>query len=388
MKMRISQNYDRRLGENCCLKGAPTRKLLIDKALLGGGETKNRRRVEMRGLKNFKIAMTLIQLTFIFLATVCVCAMAFAETPEDIQTLIEAAKKEGHLSLYSSGTAAQCQLFLDRFREKYPFIKTDYYRTGKVGLLTRTLTEHRFKKYSADVILTSATSAYILKKSEVLAKYFPPESKFLPEELRDPEGYWPGVYISEVVLAYNKNLVSSNEVPKRYEDLLDPKWKGKMEIEVNKVEWFANLLKSKGEGFFEKFSQQKPSLRTGNQLGLQLLAAGEFNILADAFLYSIEESKSMGMPIEWIGLEPVTTYLVSNSLLANAPHPNAAKLFINFMLTKEGQNVVVEFGRTPIRSDVESKYKKLLNNYKTIMTDIKMGEIEKEINDLVRKYFR
>ena len=342
----------------------------------------------MEVLKNTRGAMGIIHLALIAVAAVLGCGTAFGQTAEDLPRLIEAAKKEGQLSMYSSASTGQCQLVLNRFKEKYPFMKTDYFRSGKVGILTRVLTEQRFKKYAADVMMTSAIQTHILKKNGVLEKYVPPESKFLPPDSRDPEGYWHGIYASETVLGYNKNLVSSKEAPKTYEDLLNPKWKGKIGMEANKVEWFSTLLETKGEGFWGKLSQQKPSLRVGNTLALQLLAAGEFHILANVYLYSVEEGKLMGMPIDWVGLEPVNTYYVAISHLAHAPHPNAAKLFMNFLLTKDGQKALDEWGRTPIRSDVDSKYKKLIEKHKFIVTDIELGEKEKGINDLVGKYFR
>ncbi len=313
---------------------------------------------------------------------------AYAATFDDLDKLIEGAKKEGNLMLYTSGDAGQNELLLSSFREKYPFIKTQYYRSGKVSLLSKILMEHRFKKYSADAIVLSLLQSNILKKQGALDKSSPPESRLLPEEFRDPQGYWYAVYSSEVVCGYNSRLVSSTDAPKTYEDLLDPKWKGKMGLEKNKMEWFATLLKLKGESFFEKLSLQRPSVRVGESISVQLLAAGEYSILADSYFYRMLESKDKAMPIEWVPLEPVVIYFVSASLAANAPHPNSAKLFINFLLTQTGQRAIVKWGRTPVRSDVGSRNKTFVEKFKVAITDIDTGEKEKEINQMMGKYFR
>jgi len=324
----------------------------------------------------------------IFLMSLCFGTTAGAVTFDDIDKLVEGAKKEGQLMLYTSGDAGQNELLLSKFREKYPFIKTDYYRSGKVSLLSKILMEHRFKKYTADAVVLSLLQSNILKKEGALEKSFPPESKFLPEEYNDPQGYWHAVYSSEVVVGYNTKLVSPRDVPKTYEDLLDPKWKGKLGMERNKMEWFATLLKLKGESYFEKLARQRPSLRVGESICVQLLAAGEFSMLVDSYFYRMLESKDKNMPMEWVALEPVVIYFVSASLAANAPHPNAARLFINFLLTQSGQQAVVKWGRTPIRSDVGSRNKKLMEKYKLMITDIDTGEKEKEINQVIAKYFR
>ena len=189
------------------------------------------------------------------------------------------------------------------------------------------------------------------------------------------------------MVGFNSRQVPRAEAPKRYEDLLQARWKNAIAIDANKIEWFATLLALKGRPFMEKLAAQKPQVRDGNVLILNLLAAGEFSIAAGVYEYSIEDMKSKGAPVDWIGLEPVIIYTVAVSLPSHPPHPYAAKLFIEFLLSKEGQEVVNQYGRVPIREDVDSKYGRLLKQHKLLMTDIDLGQKEAEVNETFRKLF-
>jgi ABC-type Fe3+ transport system substrate-binding protein len=217
--------------------------------------------------------------TLLFTASV-----AGAQTQEQ---LIAGAKKEGKLVVYASATAPQLQMYFAAFNKRYPFIKTEFFRTGKQALVNKILIEEKAKQRFADVVHTSV-------------------------------------------------------------------------IETNKIEWFAMLLKLKGRPFMEKLAALNPSVRSGNTLALQLLAAGEFPISAGVYEYSVEDMKMKGAPVDWIGLEPVITYTVALSLPSQPNNLNSAKLFIEWLLSKEGQAVVNRYGRVPIRDDVDSKYGKIL----------------------------
>ena len=310
---------------------------------------------------------------------------ALAQTQEQ---LIAGAKKEGKLVVYASATAPQLQMYFTAFNKRYPFIKTEYFRTGKQKLVSKILFEEQAKQRIADVVHTSVIETNILKKRGALSKYVPMEAASYPAQYKDPEGFWTSVYASGTLLGYNSRQIKRAEIPKTYDDLLNPRWKNAIAIDSNKIEWFAMLLKLKGRPFMEKLAALNPSLRDGNTLVLQLLAAGEFPISAGVYEYSVEDLKTKGAPVDWFGLEPVITYTVAASLPSQPNNPNSAKLFIEWLLTKEGQEVINQYGRVPIRDDVESKYGKILKQHKLLMTDVDLGQREAEINDTFRKLFR
>jgi len=312
-------------------------------------------------------------------------AAAFAQTQEQ---LIAGAKKEGALVVYASATAQQLQMYFTAFNKKYPFIKTEFYRTGKQKLVSKILLEEQAKQHIADLVHTSVIETNIIKKKNGLSRYVPQEASVLPSQYRDPEGFWTSAYASGTLLGYNSRQVKRAEAPKKYEDLLDPRWKNSIAIDTNKIEWFAMLLKLKGRPFMEKLAAQKPTPQNGNALVLQLLAAGEFPITAGVYEYSVDDMKTKGAPVDWIGLEPVITYTVAVSLPSQPPHPYSAKLFIEWLLSKEGQEVVNQYGRVPIRDDVESRYGKILRQHKLLMTDVDLEQKEAEVNEAFRKLFQ
>jgi iron(III) transport system substrate-binding protein len=308
-----------------------------------------------------------------------------AQTQEQ---LIAGAKKEGKLVVYASATAPQLQMYFATFNKRYPFIKTEYFRTGKQKLVSKILFEEQAKQRIADVVHTSVIETSILKRRGALSKYVPLESAALPSHYKDPEGFWTSAYASGTLLGYNSRQVKRAEIPKTYDELLNPRWKNAIAIDSNKIEWFAMLLKLKGRPFMEKLAALNPTIRDGNTLVLQLLAAGEFPLSAGVYEYSIEDLKTKGAPVDWFGLEPVITYTVAASLPSQPNNPNSAKLFIEWLLSKEGQEVINQYGRVPIRDDVDSKYGKILKHHKLLMTDVDLGQREAEVNETFRKLFR
>jgi len=330
-----------------------------------------------------------MQRAFLALLTFLLChwtdAPASAQTTEQ---LIAGAKKEGKLVVYASATAPQLQMYFTTFNKRYPFIKTEFFCTGKQKLVSKILLEEQAKQHIADLIHTSVIEINILKKRGALSKYVPMESASYPAQYKDPEGFWTSAYASGTLMGFNSRQVKRAEAPKVYEDLLNPRWKNGLAMDTNKIEWFAMLLKIKGRPFMEKLAAQSPSLRDGNTLVLQLLAAGEYPVATGVYEYSIEDLKTRGAPVDWIGLEPVITYTVAVSLPSQPPRPFAAKLFIEWLLSKEGQEVVNQYGRVPIRDDVESRYGKLLKQHKMLMTDVDLGQREVEVNETFRKLFR
>jgi ABC-type Fe3+ transport system substrate-binding protein len=314
-----------------------------------------------------------------------------AQGPASGQTreqLIAGAKKEGKLVVYASAAAQQLQMYFAAFNKRYPFIKTEFFRTGKQKLLSRVLLEEQAKQYTADVIHTSVIETNIMKKRGALSRYAPAEGAALPSQYKDSQGFWTSAYASGTLLGFNTRQITRAEAPKSYDDLLYPRWKSAVAIDANKIEWFAMLLKIKGRAWMEKLAAQNPTVRDGNTLVLQLLAAGEFPIAAGVYEYSVEDLKARTAPVDWIGLEPVITYTVAVSLPSQPPRPFAAKLFIEWLISREGQQVINEYGRVPIRDDVESRYGKILKQHKLLMTDPDLGQREAEINETFRKLFQ
>jgi iron(III) transport system substrate-binding protein len=278
---------------------------------------------------------------------------------EHTAKLVEGAKKEGKMIWYSTTSLVDSQALLKGYEKKYPFIETGLVRGNGPRIMSRITTEARAKRYLWDVTVNGGMRQAVFTKKGFFAKYHSPQRKFYPEFLKDAEGYWTDMYANRIVIAYNTNLVSSQEAPKIWADLLDPKWKGKMGLPPNREAWFANMLKvwgeEKGLEYMKKLAEQDLQWRAGATLNAQLVAAGELHIGLLLYNNRIESLKAKGAPIEWVALVPIYVELHPLAVSAHAPHPNAARLFIDYVLSKEGQEIIASVYRIPSRIGVDAK---------------------------------
>lgn len=269
--------------------------------------------------------------------------------------LVSAAKSEGELSIYLSIPLPETTAILQLFKQKYPFIKVTYFRTQNDKLLNRILMEDRAGKFNADVVIISSLEVRVLIQKKLLQKYVSPESQYYNTGFINKEGYWTSLYSIPRVTMYNTKLVKPNEVPKTYEDLLKPRWKGNIAMTDSEILGFAGFLsfygEEKGLEYMKKLAAQKPNFRTSPTIISQLVVAGEFPI---GLVYSQlpEVLKTKGAPVDWVRtMEPIVTGMKPASLTSKALHPNAGKIFINFALSKECQELIGSFGRPSARSD-------------------------------------
>jgi iron(III) transport system substrate-binding protein len=314
------------------------------------------------------------------------CALSTAQARANPQ-IIEAAKQEGKVSYYTTMTLSQSKKVVDKFQQKYPFIQAELFRGGGDEVLNRILNEARGDLYAWDVVSTRGDSVLTLKDSKLITSYHSPESKFVSPDLVDDEGYWTAYYVNPYVLGYNTNLVNKADVPETYEELLDPKWKGKkISIDDSAYGLLAGLERAWGKEkavvYFKKLAAQQPVVMRGNTNRVQLAMAGEYPLII-AYAPTIQRETSKGHPLDWVPLEPVPVQVNPMMLAAKAPHPNAGKLFIDFLLSKEGQEMLVGFRRIPVREDVEPNPPRLFRGYKRI---VEHPEDYKNFNETIKLY--
>ena len=269
--------------------------------------------------------------------------------------LIEGAKKEGKLVWYTSMAIDTSKPLLDAFVKDYPFIKAELVRAGEEQLMNRILSETRAGKWLFDAVSTSAMS--VLVERHTITPYINREGEAFLSEFKDPQGYWTGVFVNNLVLCYNTNMLAAKDAPKNYPDLLDPKWKGKMLMDSTDYDWFGTLStvwgKEKTAQYMKRLALQNPLWRRGHGLTAQLLGAGEVP-LAWAYNFRIERMKKEGAPVDWIEtFDPIVVTMSGMGLSAKAANPNAAKLLIDFATSKKGQQMVREMRRIPARTDIE-----------------------------------
>ena len=321
----------------------------------------------------------------LFLAVITV-PVAAAER----EAIIEGAKKEGSLVFYTSMTADQAQKILAAFKTKYPFIQPKIFRAVGERLLSKIMTEVQAGRYEFDAVQSAESQAYFLKKKNLLLKYISPEVQHIQKPFFDPDGYWAAVYIMPNVIAYNTLMVKRSDVPKSDDDLLNPKWKSKIAMDYTKPEWFAWKLKRLGEekglAYMKKLGAQEFRLYAGLSLITNLLAAGEFPLVLNTYLHNAEEIKRKGGPVDWVAQDPVFTKFQPLGIGARISHPNAAKLFADFMLSEEGQKIIASFGRVPTRRGVTTKVEGL-DKLNYVIDDIGAGDDFNKNYDLFRAIF-
>lgn len=305
----------------------------------------------------------------LWLFAVLVCLPITSTQASEWKDKVEA---EGKLTWYASLGATDARRIIDRFKELYPKIDAQFYRAGDAQLMERILAESRAGKFDWDVVSTTGFYAYNLKKRGMLAAYESPEGKFIRAGHKDPRATWTSIYTNYTVLGYNSRLVGEDNVPKSHADLLKPVWKGQIGVVQTAYEWFAVMLQGmgqeKGLAFMRELAKQQPQLRNGRTLLAQLVAAGEVNSGLAAYSQNFENLKRDGAPVDWVPLDPVYGNLNPMSLSAKAPRPNAGKLFIDFVLSKAGQETIRAQRRVPDRMDVLPDPPKLAQGFTAIFT--------------------
>jgi iron(III) transport system substrate-binding protein len=308
-----------------------------------------------------------------FMVATLVLICLFPGAPLFSQDLVAKAREEKKLVLYHSTGIDDTQQIIDRFRKRYPFLQVENHRLSSVKLIQRIITELRAGRDLADAYLISGLQTWLLKDMGHLAVYNSPERAKIRPALRDRQGYWTGVLWNLGVLGYNTNIVAPGAVPKTWQDLLQPRWQGQIGLEAEDVSWYVFVLhlmgQEKGRAFLQQLARQQPQLRSGHNLIAQLLTGGEFGLAPTARVHRVEEAKRQGAPVDWVAIEPLAPEPpVCISLPKNAARPNTGKLFIDFALSAEAQDIIYQQKRSPSRMDASQPIPRL--------AQIKLLEIE------------
>ena len=307
---------------------------------------------------------------------------------EHTKRLIEGAKKEGKLLWYTALNINDATMLTKRFEQLYPFIKTETLRLGGRELVTKILMEANTRVFRADVIESVSIDGHILKKRGLLEKYISPEAGAYPTSVKDPDGTWTSFFINTHVLVYNTNMVKKDEVPRTYEELINPKWKGKIIIRDDDFPTFGMMLrvmgKENGLNFMRRLAAQGVELRSGSTLAIQDISAGAAPLGMNLYGTRVEELKKKQAPIDWTPMEFVIVSIEPLSVAAKAPNPNAARLFVDFLLSKEGQGLMRDRSRIPSRPDVPPDPPELTRGLKLTSTDLSLAD---EADQIAKDYY-
>ncbi|HEY7238759.1 MAG TPA: extracellular solute-binding protein [Burkholderiales bacterium] len=285
------------------------------------------------------------------------------DKPDREQFLLQGARKEGEVMLYTSLVPEDLTALAAAFERKYG-VKLKSWRANSENVVQRTLTEARAGRHEADAVETNGPQLEALYREKGLQPLRSPHLKdLMPQALR-PHGHWAGSRINLFVQSYNTRLVKKAELPKSYAELADPRWKGRLGIEAEDEDWFATVVTDLGEEaglhvFREIVRTNGLSVRKGHTLLANLVASGEIPLALTTYSHGAEKMKQRGAPVEWFAIAPAIGRANGIGIVARPPHPHAAALFADFLLSPEGQVILQKGGNVPANLRVADPAQKL-----------------------------
>ena len=292
--------------------------------------------------------------------------------------LVEGARREGLVSIYTSFNTQDSAPLVAAFEKKYG-VKTELWRSASERVVQRGTAEARAGRFTCDVFETNGPEMEALHREQLLDEFKSPNFADLLPAAFPSHRQWVADRFNFFTIAYNTNLVRPEEVPNTYDDLLHPRFAGRIGLEAGDVDWFGAMVKhmgdEKGLAYFRALAASAPKVRSGHTLIGHLVASGEIPLAANVYNHSAERVAAQGAPIKWKALAPTFGRPNAVGVARRAPHPHAAVLFADFVLSRDGQQMLTTRYRVPSSNAVESN----LNDFpfETIDPAIVLDEDEK-----------
>ena len=298
------------------------------------------------------------------------------------QKLIEGAKKEGELNLYTSAQADDIGAVAAAYGKKYG-VKVSMWRASSEKVLQRALAEERANRHAMDVAETNGPEMESMHREKILQLVKSPYLADLIAPALRSHGEWVGTRLNVFVQAYNTKLVRKQDLPKSWEDLFDPKWKGRLGIEQEDADWLAGMMEEIGEAkgtklFKDIVAKNGMSMRKGHTLLAQLVVSGEVPLALTVYNYKAEQLRAKGAPIDWFAIGTAIARPNGVGVARAAPHPHAAVLFYDFEISEEGQKILAQRDFVPTSKKVDTPLNKL--PLKFVDPRVTLDEYDKWVN--------
>lgn len=303
----------------------------------------------------------------------------------------EKARKEREVVWYTSMGLTDFPKIVDAFERAVPYVKVKANRLTQSTILTKIDTEARAGLFAVDVVGSAPVEIWELKQRGYLAPYLSPELKAFPTGSYDPQGFWSSFEVTPIVLAFNTKLVSQDDAPHSYQDLLQPKWKGKMNMGSDEYAWYSVMLdgmgKVKGLEYMKALARQQLHIPGSSSImRLQLMLAGESAITIAARGRRATEYKEKGAPIDYRLLDPYPAEPNALTLMRRSSRPHASILFIDWILSEEAQSLMAQqIPRLTLRKGVKQipRHQEL---YKKDFVFVNPASIGANLNELIASY--
>ncbi|HEY4406471.1 MAG TPA: ABC transporter substrate-binding protein [Xanthobacteraceae bacterium] len=345
-------------------------------------------------LRHFKLVTCAIVCGLLVLGMPDFAAPAAAQSQPSwiIPDLVAPAKAEGELIVYGSMNEEEALPFWQLFQDASG-VKVNYVRSSDANILARIAIEYRARQRSWDLVAT--TPVYRLP-DDVLLQFEPPEAKNLIPQARAPNRRWYGVYGNYNAPSYNTNFIKKADLPKTYEEFLDHKeWAGRVAIDTTDSEWLSGIFAYYGEERGRKLVQDlvatlKPVVVDGHLVVARSVGSGEYWVALNNYVGLTINVLLAGAPTDFWALDPVGLAFGSLGVASQAPHPKAAQLAANFMLSREAQQFLTKRGRLPTRTDVETNPPGVIAalQQKKVIVTISSAEQQKKMLTTFNELFR
>lgn len=263
------------------------------------------------------------------------------------QVDVEAAKKEGRVVVYGAVPEQSMDAINKPFEKKYG-IKVEYWRASSTKVMDRALTEWRAGRPAFDVVEGNRGVQLIMKKEGLFTKFIPPSSEKFPDQFKEKDALITPWRFLPISILYNTELVKAGEVPKTFQDLLDPKWKKKISMpdpsrHTTTAQFLENLEKLMGAKWLEyvkALAKQEPHLVESLAPVTNVIIRGETPV-GITYVKYVKQYKG---PTDYVMMDKFLADPNYVSLSAKAPNPNAGKLYIEYVTSPDGQKAIAEEG--------------------------------------------
>ncbi|MCC6176876.1 MAG: ABC transporter substrate-binding protein [Chloroflexi bacterium] len=313
-----------------------------------------------------------------------------AEPPAAVSTWYLAAQSEGEVRVWGTFTSRERTGLDQAFKRRYPEVGIAW-RTGTdQGILNDALVAARDGSDAWDVVV--ADSATALKSAGLAARWTPPEGRAVDPAVIDPEGAWYAAAKTYWVLEYNTAQVAFQDRPRSYEALRDPRYDGRLSAVEDATTWLRGMIASRGRDpaldVLHPLAQQAVVVRPDAPTVSAFIAAGREAVAIANRLDAIERDRRAGAMVSWVAIEPVVVQPLAVVVSARTDRPNAARLFANFLLSRDAQAVLAEEGRVTSRTDFETDPPNLVLGIKTQVTLPPEGAEARHLRDLYVNLWR
>lgn len=278
------------------------------------------------------------------------------------QRLLDGARKEGTLNIYTSAQSSDLGPLVAGFEKRYG-LKATVWRAGSEKVLQRAVTEARGNRHVVDVIETNGPELEAMHREQILQAVRSPRLGELIPQAIQPHGEWVSTRLNVFVQAYNTDLVKKDELPRSWDDLSNPRWKGRLGIEAEDIDWFAAVIGEMGEArgvklFKEIVATNGMSVRKGHTLLAQLVVSGEIPLALTTYSYKPQQLKEKGAPIDWFSIGAPIARSNGVAVLRQAPNPHAALLFYDYEIGEDGQRILASRSFVTTNTRIENPFSK------------------------------